>query len=209
MFPPGQFPWLPVGPAGGANQDWLRRLRGTSFLCSRTPVLRALRGQLLWTKMAGSGHPLVWPWGVYKHNRWPQRWQQPGPASRKLPRRKRSSWNKWSWGDSFCAYFSCAHCVFAQANQNLLLITSHLACIWHSSQNCPRILSSVRRKNVLVQCINSRLYGYRMVMSWNNMLHLRGWGHLIIKAYFRYVFATEYTAKSELFGCNLLFMSWL
>lgn len=65
-----------------------------------------------------------------------------------------------------CLFFLC-QCMFAQAKQNPVRITLLLAYIRHSSQNRPRILSSVQRKNVLFQSVNLSLFSYRMIVSWS------------------------------------------
>lgn len=66
----------------------------------------------------------------------------------------------------FMPVFLC-QCMFAQAKQNPLRITLLLAYIRHSSQNRPRILSSVQRENVLFQSVNVSLFSYRMIVSWS------------------------------------------
>ena len=91
--------------------------------------------------------------------------EQPRQASRTLARGGRLLLRLTRLGSRPCTRFSRAPCVFEDLSRSLLDLCSARKP-QARSQNCPRIFSSVQRKNVLFQTQNVSLYSHAIVTSW-------------------------------------------
>ena len=93
------------------------------------------------------------------------RCEQPRQASRTLAGGGRLLLRLTRLGSRPCTRFSQAPCVFEELSRSLLDLCSARKPR-PRSQNCPRIFSSVQRKNVLFQTQNVSLYSHAIVTSW-------------------------------------------